>query len=175
MISKSSLKWKKVNRILYVLPSVIVDVIFSYARERMWYLFDNYYVRLEYINFQNIKRATCVYDVKEGLTESPKNYYEQFMDDVWNPHSGFFLCTSEQVRDMRSYTRCNYKYICEVLYFPNDAIIIPFNDSYRNYSFEEVFKINGTIRREELLRIYSYLFCHHSNRVGFLFDTKSVI
>jgi hypothetical protein len=119
MISQSSSEWKVVDDTLYILPSVIVDIVFSYARERMFYLCD--YSTPPYSEYEN------QYEIKEGLNDAPNNYYEWFMDHTDVRHKGFFVCTYKQ------YVHCDLSVKYESIYeiqIPIDAIIHSFNSCY---------------------------------------------
>lgn len=133
MISKSSSEWKVVDDTLYILPSVITDIIFSYARERAWYLF-NKFNKCEGLNtyLKSIIGATSMYKIKEGLNYAPSNYYEYFMVNISLRRSGFFVRTKQQI--MCYNDRVFYDFICEV-YIPDDAITQSFNE--RDHSNEE--------------------------------------
>jgi hypothetical protein len=141
MISKSSSQWKKVDRMLYFLPSVIVDIIFSYTRERMFYLFDecdNYVT-----DFDHIVNATNKYELVEGLNIAPDNYYEWYMDYIPNPKSGFLVYTEEQLLCKCKRYRVNF--ICEIIFFPSDAIIHPFNGEDGDHYAYNGFVINKMV------------------------------
>jgi hypothetical protein len=134
--SKSSNRYKQIDNVLSVLPSVIVDIIYSYAQERFFFLsedsnfkFDHYYELTHILNATN----QCI--ITKGLNIAPNNYYEWYMDYVDNPKNGFMIYTIDQL-DKAGLDCYDLIYEIEI---PDDARVELYNVRYSDGENEIIY------------------------------------
>jgi hypothetical protein len=100
-LTKCAREYKELEKILLdFLPSVLNDIIYSYARERFFYITEKKRERSHHFYVNRLHGITNMYTFEEGLNVAPKKYYEEIMDYVnfyYMMARGFMICTIDQL------------------------------------------------------------------------------